>query len=157
LSNSKIQEELYPQYFTDDQTANVIHRTYSDIYILLDLDDPTIYDLPTQTLTLPYSQFGRVELNNTNGKIISKINNLSFNFITKFSIWNGSTLVNTDLTFQHTAMASATNGDLVCDAPNSTIVLEGRLFGNDFIEYRQNIDTLSNNYVNLRTNLIKLA
>lgn len=157
LSNSNIQTELYPQYFTDDQTANVIHRTYSNIYILLDLDDPTIYDLGTQTLTLPYSQFGQVELKNTNGKIISKINNLSFNFITKFSIWNNFTLVNTDLTFQHTEMSSANNGDLVCDAPNSTIVLTGRLFGNDFIEYQKNIDALSNNYVNLRTNLVKLA
>ena len=93
---------------------------------------------------------------NTNSNIISKINNLSSLRNTRFTIYN-DTLTDTYVTFQHTVIASANNGDLVCDAPSSANVLVGRYFGSDFIEYQQSIANGAGNFVNLRTNLVKLA
>ena len=63
----------------------------------------------------------------------------------------------TYVTFQHTVIASANSGDLVCDAPSSANTLVGRYFGSDFIEYQKSDANGAGNYVNLRTNLVKLA
>jgi hypothetical protein len=156
IYSNSINFEIYPEYFTLDQTARVINTGYSNFYTQLGLDDTSIYDLGTQTLTIPHEQFGLIELVNTNSYIISKINNLSFSRNTRFTIYN-NTLTDTYVTFQHTLIASANNGDLVCDAPSSANVLVGRYFGSDFIEYQKSDANGAGNYVNLRTNLVKLA
>lgn len=148
--------DIFPEYFTQDQLGKIINSGYSNFYILLGLDNLTVYNIGTQTLTIPHEQFGLIELVNTNSYIISKIDNISDKRNTRFSIYN-NTLVDTYVTFQHTVIASANSGDLVCDAPASANTLVGRYLGSDFIEYQKNIDALSNNYVNLRTNLVKLA
>jgi hypothetical protein len=153
---SIISQEIFPEYFTLDQSGRIINTGYSNFFIQLGLDDTNIYDLGTQTLTIPHEQFGFIELVNTNSYIISKINNISVQRNTRFTIYN-NTLTDTYVTFQHTVIASANNGDLVCDAPSSANVLVGRYFGSDFIEYQMNGDDTTSNYVNLRTNLVKLA
>jgi len=154
--NNTINDVIYPEYFTDDQSGRVINSGYSNFYIRLGLTDPAIYDLGTQTLTIPNEQFGFIELVNTNSYIISKIDNISRLRNTRFTIYN-NTLVDTYVTFQHTVIASANSGDLVCDAPSSANTLVGRYFGSDFIEYQKSDANGAGNFVNLRTNLVKLA
>lgn len=154
--NNTINYVIYPEYFTDDQSGRVINSGYSNFYIRLGLTDPAVYDLGTQTLTIPHEQFGLIELVNTNSYTISKIDNIDIKRNTRFSIYN-NTLVDTYVTFQHTVIASANSGDLVCDAPSSANTLVGRYFGSDFIEYQKSYANGAGNYVNLRTNLVKLA
>lgn len=156
--NNTINDVIYPEYFTDDQSGRVINSGYSNFYIRLGLTDPAVYDLGTQTLTIPHEQFGLIELVNTNSYTISKIDidNISRLRNTRFTIYN-NTLVDTYVTFQHTVIASANSGDLVCDAPSSANTLVGRYFGSDFIEYQKSYANGAGNYVNLRTNLVKLA
>lgn len=156
ISFNSINFEIYPEYFTLDQTARVINTGYSNFYTQLGLDDTNVYDLGTQTLTIPHEQFGLIELVNTNSYTISKIDNISRLRNTRFTIYN-NTLVDTYVTFQHTVIASANSGDLVCDAPSSANTLVGRYFGSDFIEYQKSDANGAGNYVNLRTNLVKLA
>jgi hypothetical protein len=156
ISFNSINFDIFPEYFTDDQTGRVINSGYSNFIIQLGLDDPTVYDLGTQTLTIPNEQFGLIELVNTNSYTISKIDNISRLRNTRFTIYN-DTLVDTYVTFQHTVIASANSGDLVCDAPSSANTLVGRYFGSDFIEYQKSDANGAGNYVNLRTNLVKLA
>jgi hypothetical protein len=148
--------DIFPQYFTESQNARTVNLGYSNFTIELSLNDTNIYDLGTQTLTIPHEQFGLIRLINTNSYIISKIINLANQRNTRFTIDN-NTLTDTYVTFQHTVIASANNGDLVCDAPSSANVLVGRYFGSDFIEYQMNGDNTTSSYVNLRTNLVKLA
>ena len=148
--------EIFPEYFTENQSGRVINSGYSNFIIQLGLDDPTVYDLGTQTLTIPNEQFGLIKLVNTNSYTISKIDNISRLINTRFSIYN-NTFVDTYVTFQHTVIASANSGDLVCDAPSSAITLVGRYLGSDFIEYQKSDANGAGSYVNLRTNLVKLA
>lgn len=153
---NSINFEIYPEYFTLDQTARVINSGYSNFNTQLDMSDTSIYDVGSQTLTIPHKQFGLIELINTNSNIISKIDNLEWQRSTRFTIYN-NTLIDTYVTFQHTVIASANSGDLVCDAPSSANILVGRYFGSDFIEYQKSAANGAGNYVNLRTNLVKLA
>jgi microcystin degradation protein MlrC len=54
-------------------------------------------------------------------------------------------------TFQHTLVAGAVTGNLLCDAPSSANLITGRTNGSDFIEYETSGD------LNIRTNLVLIA
>jgi hypothetical protein len=149
-------QEIFPEYFTIDQLGRIINTGYSNFEIYLSLSSPSVYNAGLETLTIPSPQFGRIYLTNATSNIISKINNLESIRSTKISIYNNA-YVETYAIFQHTVIASVSDGDLVCDAPNSAITLVGRYMGSDFIEYQKSIAVGSANYVNLRTNLVKLA
>jgi hypothetical protein len=140
--------------FTQIQSSKTINAGYSNYVTDLDMLDPSIYDSGSQVLTLTSPQFGLVYLTNPNSNVISKIANLSYTRSSRFivKITGG---VDEYVTFQNTEFASASIGSLVCDAPNSANVLVGRGVGSDFTEYQKSQP--GGAYVNLRTNLVKLA
>ncbi len=135
---------------TNGQQYKTLNLGYSNFDKTLDLDNPTIYDLSTQTLIIQdFGIIGIYRLTNTTSKTISKITtNYGGDRVMRY-------YTDSSLDFQHTLIASATDGDLVCDAPSSIITIIGRTIGSDFIEYQQSID--GGQCLNLRTNLVKLA
>ena len=133
-------------------TKNIIDRVLSNVFssfeIDLDMSDPSIYDIGTQTLIIPVdeSHNGIFYLYNSVGYTISKIADSASNHKNIYKPADGTTV-----SFQHTLVASSIIYDLVCDAPGSTNILVGRNYGCDFIEYQFDGE------LNVRTNLVNLA
>jgi hypothetical protein len=113
------------------------------IEIELDLRDSSIYDLPTQTLTIPveYKNFGGIYiLNNSNLLQINKIINLERSFETTFRITSGTTAFNT------TAVGIVAGfGEIISSfSPTPyTFNLVYRFLGNDYIKIRNQSTALN--------------
>lgn len=128
--------------------SKVLSNVFSSFELDLDMSDTSIYDIGTQTLTIPTNEShnGIFNLYNSSGYTISKILDSASNHKNTYKPADGTNII-----FQHTLIASASYGDLVCDAPSSANNLIGRNYGCDFIEYQFDGE------LNIRTNLVKLA
>lgn len=166
LEYGVINKDIYVDYLSgSDSYPTVVHNiSYSNLPISLNMDNPSYYNASTETLTIPHQQFGIVRLENFDGKTISKIQNLSPEHVTRFDVLTTQNdtppYSDKSVTFQHTSINTATNYDLVCDAPNSANTLVARDLGRDFVEYKKLFRESTNNNndgVNIRINLVKLA
>ena len=122
---------------------------YCDFETILDLSDPSMYDLSTKTLNIPsaFTGFGVYYLLNSTGKIIEKITGYSgFTFDLTFLPVAGESVG-----FQHTLVASSFPHDLLCDAPAWLNTITGRTNGTDYMQYKKSGDRL------IRSNLVLLA
>lgn len=132
-----------------------INDTNSSFFTTLDLNDATIYNNITKKLTLPQNrQFcGQFELTNCAGKTIEfiEVDSIYPRLRTYFPT-NADTI-----DFKHTAVAGATNFNLLCDAGASTNILVGRQPGSDYIEYKLDRYAPTSTQLFLRNNLVKLA
>lgn len=123
-----------------------IRKGYSNWVTTLDLTDPTIFAGDTITIPLTSNFYGIFLVSGGGGLTINKILNMPTNHKNTFS-----PVATQTTTFQHTLVAGAVTGNLLCDAPSSANLITGRTNGSDFIEYETSGD------LNLRTNLVLLA
>jgi|694.fasta_scaffold18419_11 hypothetical protein len=123
-----------------------IRKGYSNWVTTLDLADPTIFAGDTITIPLTSNFYGIFLTNNGGGLTINKILNMPTNHKNTFS-----PVATQTATFQHTLVAGAVTGNLLCDAPSSANLITGRTNGSDFIEYETSGD------LNIRTNLVLIA
>jgi hypothetical protein len=113
------------------------------ITFTLDCSNPAIYDLPTQTLTIPgdvSTLGGRYILSNAGGLTISKISNLERIWNTIFEPDNGI------VTFQSIPVAGAIVDDIVSPNGAFNYNLTYRLQGSDYVQIikREDFSMVSN-------------
>lgn len=127
-------------------TKRKIRKDFSNWEETLDMNNPLVFVVGTLTLDVNFQHVGIFTLTNSTGKVIDKIINQPSNH--KYVIKPNS---GESVGLQHTLIAGAVAGNMVCDAPAPLNTITGRLNGCDFIEYQE-----SGNLC-LRTNLVLLA
>lgn len=115
----------------DSYNEKTVTDAFSNFEKELDMTDGEDYASGPETLTIPveYNYVGRFTLLNNSGQTISKIVNLSDLFVTTFRVGTGE-----NQSFNHTAVGSVTDYDLVADAVGSNIINGSR---QDFIQYEK--------------------
>jgi len=126
-------------------TNRKIRKDFSNWQLSIDMNGGS-FALGTLTLDVLYDYIGIITLTNSTGKVIDKILNQPTNHKYIIKPADGQSVG-----LQHTLIAGAVAGNMVCDAPAPLNTITGRLNGCDFIEY-----TNSGNLC-LRTNLVLLA
>jgi len=139
---------------TITNNTNFVNGTYQNgnqsILIVLDCNDPLIYDLPTQKLTIPliYKNFGgKYQLLNANGLTITTIINLSGTG--EQTILNSVAEITT---FQTTSVGVVAGlGELVSSLSPTpyNIILNGRVFGSDNFKVFQQQNVNNINEINI--------
>lgn len=118
--------------------GGIYQRNVGTIAYTIDMDDPTIYDLPSQTLTIPVGLqnfIGEWYLINQAGKIIDKIINLNStsNYATKFVPKDAAGTVQ----FKTITIGAAVINSIISNLGTTTYNLVGRLNGEDSIYIRR--------------------
>jgi hypothetical protein len=147
------QEKLeYAGTITATINKKTLTNSYSNFELFLDMDDPLVFSAGTLNISFLQMPFGEIYLKNSTGKTINKIlmsPSVSTNFTRRYRPDGGS------VTFQNTSIATAVQGNLLCDAGNSANLLTSYLLQTDFIEYLTKQPLV--NYGHIRTNLVVLS